>query len=143
MAAGYWAVFWVMNGLDKFLNRSDIGVVFWYGKDRTEQFAEYFSRLHLSPEAIGPTLFLAGIWELLVALPLIGAVIALFACPSEKHAKLLLGWGFVLTGLTLIGFSAFDVIAGDRAELREHGLYLALMFVCCIWVSSNGPRTAD
>ncbi len=137
LATGYWALFWVMNGLDKFLNRSDVGPFNWYGKDRTEQFGGYFERMNLSGEFIDLTLYFAGIWELIVAVPLVVATFVLLFRPSAKLTGRMLTMGFVLTGLTLIGFSVFDVIAGDRAELREHGLYLALMFVCCIWIGLN------
>ncbi|WP_282609555.1 hypothetical protein [Pelagibius sp. Alg239-R121] len=133
VAIGYWAVFWFMNGLDKFLNRSDIGWINWYGKDRSEQFGEYFDRLDLAPGAIDGLLAFTGLWEFLVALPLIAALAAILTRPNAALTQSLMYWGYVLTGLTLIGFSAFDVVAGDRAELREHGLYLALMFVCCLW----------
>ena len=133
VAVGYWAVFWLMNGFDKFLNRTDIGWIHWYGKDRSEQFGEYFSRLELAPGAIDSLLAFTGVWEFVVALPLIGALATLLLRPARRLAQPLIYWGYFLTGLTLIGFSAFDVIAGDRAELREHGLYLALMFVCCLW----------
>ncbi len=133
LAAGYWCVFWIMNGLDKFLNRSDIGLLNWHGKDRSEQFAEYFSRLDITPAAIDPVLYFAGLWELVVAVPLVLAIAAIFVRPLFAKAQSFLFGGYFLTGLTLIAFSAFDVIAGDRAELREHGLYLALLFVCCLW----------
>ncbi len=133
VAVGYWAVFWLMNGLDKFLNRSDLGWINWYGKDRSGQFGEYFSRLDLAPGAIDGLLAFTGIWEFAVALPLITALVLLLLRPASGLTQSLIYWGYVLTGLTLIGFSAFDVVAGDRAELREHGLYLALLFVCCLW----------
>ena len=139
IALGYWAVFWVMNGLDKFLNRSDIGWINWHGKDRSEQFGEYFSRLDLAPGAIDGLLVFTGLWEFLVALPLIAALAALVTRPASELAQSMIYWGYFLTGLTLIGFSAFDVVAGDRAELREHGLYLALMFVCCLWSKQQDP----
>lgn len=133
VAAGYWAVFWLMNGLDKFLNRSDLGWINWYGKDRSEQFGEYFSRLNLAPGAIDGLLVFTGIWEFLVALPLIAALAMRIRRPAAGPAETFVFCGYLLTGVTLIGFSAFDIVVGDRAELREHGLYLALLFVCCLW----------
>ncbi len=129
IAVGYWLVFWLLNGLDKFLNRTDLGLFAWYGKDRTEQFTGYFERLEVPVHFIDPVLYFAGVWELLVAAPLLAAVVLL--CRQGKSAKLdrLVGLGFVLSGITFIAFSAFDVVAGDRAELREHGLYLVVLLV--------------
>ena len=31
--------------------------------------------------------------------------------------------------MTFTGFSAFDVIAGDRLELLEHGIYLSMIIL--------------
>ena len=28
----YWLIFWLMNGLDKFLNRTDMHLFVWHGK---------------------------------------------------------------------------------------------------------------
>ncbi|MCP5081402.1 MAG: hypothetical protein GY948_06855 [Alphaproteobacteria bacterium] len=132
VAIGYWFVFWCMNGLDKFLNRSDLGLFAWYGKDRIPQFTEYFSRMGVPSDYIDPVLHFAGLWELIVCMPFLGGLILAFASPSVPLFKTLLATGFVLSGLTLIAFSGFDVIAGDRAELREHGLYLILLIVSCV-----------
>ncbi len=129
-AVGYWGVFWSFNGLDKYLNRSDFGLFSWYGKDRTEQFTQYFERLGIPLDAIDPVLYLTGIWELLVAAPFFYVIANVLLNTERRNTQALLTIGYVLTTLTFIGFSAFDVVAGDRAELREHGLYLALAFAC-------------
>ncbi|MCV0427301.1 MAG: hypothetical protein K5905_17710 [Roseibium sp.] len=133
VAAGYWAAFWAMNGLDKFLNRSDIGPFNWYGKDRVDQFTTYFLRLEISPDSINSVLCFAGVWELFVAIPLLVAIVAMVWRPGSTTARSTLYWSYFLSGITLIGFSVFDVVAGDRAELREHGLYFALLMACCLW----------
>lgn len=132
-AVGYWGIFWLMNGLDKFLNRTDLGLFSWFGKDRTSQFTEYFNRLGLDLGAIDPVLIFAGLWEVAVAVPLFWATALILRGQSHVRFEKILGWGYVLTAGTLIFFSAFDVVAGDRAELREHGLYLALLFGCAIF----------
>jgi len=141
-AVGYWGVFWVMNGLDKFLNRSDLGLFNWYGKDRTNQFTEYFKRMDVNVDAINPVLFFAGIWELLVAVPLFYAMSLILRGQDSEKSERIMTWGYVLTALTMIAFSGFDVIAGDRAELREHGLYLALLFGCAIFTGLGKTRQA-
>ena len=138
IAVGYWSLFWLLNGLDKFLNRTDLGVFVWYGKDRTAQFTEYFQRLDVPVHFIDPVLYFAGVWEILVAAPLFAALVLL--CRHGQSARLdsAVGWGFVLSGITLIAFSAFDVVAGDRAELREHGLYLVVLLVCYLLTRTAG-----
>lgn len=136
VAIGYWLAFWAMNGLDKFLNRTDLGAFTWYGKDRSAQFSEYFERLGWAPEAIPPLLAWTGAWELAIALPLaMGLGLVITGRWATRRIRLI-DWGFVLSAVTLIGFSVFDVVAGDRAELREHGLYLALLMIC--WLIGTG-----
>ena len=129
IAVGYWMLFWLLNGLDKFLNRTDLGLFAWYGKDRTEQFTGYFERLDVPVHLIDPILYFAGVWEILVAAPLLAALVLLRQRGANARLNRVVGWGFILSGITLIAFSAFDVVAGDRAELREHGLYLVVLLV--------------
>jgi hypothetical protein len=141
-AIGYWGAFWALNGLDKFLNRTDLGLISWYGKDRTNQFTEYFTRLDIPVEAIEPVLFATAIWELAVAAPFFFVIAQVLRGLDNVKTESLLTWGYVLTALTFIGFSGFDVVAGDRAELREHGLYLALLFGCALFTGQAQNQTS-
>ncbi len=138
VAIGYWLAFWLMNGLDKFLNRTDLGAFTWYGKDRAGQFGDYFEKMGISSAMIDPVLTFAGIWEFLVAAPLAAALVIVARGRRGVDFVSLVNLGFVLSAVTMIAFSVFDVVAGDRAELREHGLYLVLILIC--WVmSTHGP----
>lgn len=139
VVAWYRGLFWGLNGLDKFLNKREIGGIVWHGKDRTGQFFDYFTRLDIPQEAIQPVLVGAGVWELAVALPFAAAGVLMLCNRVTRQTDRLLYAGYVLTGMTLIGFSLFDIVAGDRAELREHGLYLALMLICCCWSAQRQP----
>ena len=123
----YWFIFWLMNGLDKFLNRHSLGIFDWWGKDRGEQFSNYFKNIDVSEAFIQPLLIITGIWELGIAALFIWALIK--KQHLLKEATLALNWGFFFSGLTFIIFSFADVIFGDRAELREHGLFLAILWV--------------
>jgi len=67
----YWLLFWLMNGLDKFLHRSDVGIFTWHGKDRSNQFGGYFTNSGLSAEWINTLLYCTGIWELVIVVPLV------------------------------------------------------------------------
>lgn len=139
-AIGYWLVFWAMNGLDKFLNRTDLGLFTWHGKDRTDQFTGYFERMGLDPQWIPGLLTTTGIWELVIAALLALAVVCVLRGPLSAAAARVMNWGFALSVITFVGFSLFDVIVGDRAELREHGLYLILVLVA--WVVAWGAERA-
>lgn len=138
----YWLVFWAFNGLDKFLDKSSIGIFMWYGKDREWQFLTYFTNMQLPLNWVTPLLQLTGIIELLIA-----AIFAMFLIHklfSKKPAKSLTIYniGLEISAVIFIGFSAFDVMSGDRAELLEHGTYVALIGVSYL-VAQVGKATAD
>ncbi len=139
LVALYWSVFWSLNGLDKFLYRTDLGLVTWYGKDRSGQFAGYFTNLRLPAELIDGLLRYVGIWELIVTLPFLAALAAVLRGEFSARYTAFLRSGLLLSAMTFIAFSGFDVIAGDRAELREHGLYLMLVLVSGVVISVVYP----
>lgn len=124
----YWFVFWLMNGLDKFLHGVSVSLAerplfTWFGKDRTEQFTKYFDRLDLPQEGIAPLLSACGAIELAVA------GLFAFALADARRFEAWAGAAFAASALLFIGFSMFDVVAGDRAELLEHGTYVGVVFV--------------
>ncbi|MQY41593.1 hypothetical protein GG681_02990 [Epibacterium sp. SM1969] len=118
----HWGVYWLMNGLDKFLNRTDVGLFVWYGKDRSTQFGDYLENTGTSLSALEPILYFTGIIELLVSIPLFMILAA--AISGKQISQAFLEMSFVLGGVIFVGFSFFDVIFGDRAELWEHGTFL-------------------
>lgn len=132
----YWAAFWIMNGLDKFLKRTALlqdangqPLFTWFGKDRTEQFTTYFDRLSLDTAYIDPLLQSLGVMELLV-----GSVCVLALMAGRKAGPI----GELALKLTLaifIAFSIGDVLIGDRAELLEHGTYMIMVAACYIFVA--------
>ena len=119
-----WFLFWFLNGLDKFMHGVSVaGMFVWHGKDRLQQFTGYFERLQIDPEGIQPLLASCGFIELGVA-----ALFALAIAGPQfyaRHAE----WAFAATVAMFIGFSIWDVVAGDRAELLEHGTYIGVVFV--------------
>lgn len=128
LVIGHWAVYWVMNGLDKFLNRTDLGLFTWHGKDRSEQFGTYLENTGLPQSILDGLLYVTGVIEFLVAIPLILTLIA-----SAKGAGInrkLFEYGFMVSAAIFSGFSFFDVIFGDRAELWEHGTFLIGLLLC-------------
>jgi hypothetical protein len=132
LALGYWCMFWTLNGLDKFLNRTDIGLLTWYGNDRDEKFAMYFDRLGMSDSVVNPVLMFAGVWELAAAAVCLVAMIAFYkgAPMAQKMEKA--NQAIIITAITFIGFCIFDVVVGDRAELLEHSTYIGVVIVSYI-----------
>jgi len=131
----YWAMYWLMNGLDKFLNRTDLGLFAWHGKDRTEQFTNYFSNSALPVKWIDGLLYFVGIWEILIFLCLVKSLVSI-----PRLSRLDYPWfeiGMKLGLITFIGFSFFDVIFGDRAELLEHGTFLILVVLTLHYIRNS------
>lgn len=125
----YWFLFWLMNGMDKFLNGRDLGLFTWVGKDRTAQFNTYFGGADLPTSWISPVLLAVGTWEIVISLFFLVAIIFCFQKNTERRFQYAAVLGFLGGSLTFTGFSAFDVIAGVRLELFEHGIYLGVIIL--------------
>lgn len=131
---GYWFLFWLMNGMDKFMHGASVslggGPLFtWFGKNRSEQFTKYFDRMDLAPEGIAPLLATCGAIELAVA------VLFAVALVSVRRFEQWSGAAFAACALMFLGFSLWDVVAGDRAELLEHGTYMGVVFITAAFVA--------
>jgi hypothetical protein len=142
IALVYWFVFWLLNGLDKFMHGTtvsvgDVSLFTWFGKDRGEQFGKYFDRLGVPPDGIAPLLGLCGVLELGVAVLFVGALV------STRNFAAWAGAAFAACALMFIGFSAWDVIVGDRAELLEHGTYLGVVFITAAFLSLSQFRAQN
>jgi hypothetical protein len=134
IALVYWFLFWLLNGLDKFMHGVTVSLggaplFTWFGKDRAEQFGKYFDRLNLPADGIAPLLGFCGVLELAVA--------ALFAMTliATRQFETWLGPAFAACALMFIGFSIWDVVVGDRAELLEHGTYLGVVFITAAFLA--------
>lgn len=130
----YWFLFWLMNGMDKFMHGASVslggGPLFtWFGKDRTEQFTKYFDRMDLPHDGIAPLLGTCGVLELGVAMLFAVALV------SVRRFEQWSGAAFAACALMFLGFSLWDVVAGDRAELLEHGTYIGVVFMTAAFVA--------
>ena len=51
----YWFAFWLGNGLDKFFNRNDMGLFYWYGKERSDQSGQRPTSRHQDRRGLAPS----------------------------------------------------------------------------------------
>lgn len=121
----YWSVFWLTNGLDKFLNNTNLILFEWFGKDRADQFSGYFTALNIPTELVDQVLLTIGVWELCIAGAFLAAYIYLEMGRLTK-TFVMVRYGFFMTIVIFIIFSGFDVLVGDRFELFEHNAYIAM-----------------
>lgn len=127
----FWALFWLLNGVDKFLCGRNLGLFVWHGKNRMEQFTGYFERLHFPLELIQPLLWLTGIIEIAAAVPFIWCLVkygrgGISLDPAGLTA---MHKALFISLIVFLGFISFDIIVGDRAELLEHSTYLIVIAV--------------
>lgn len=130
----YWMIFWLMNGLDKFMHGATVTVFgqpwfTWFGKDRLEQFGKYFDRLDWDPAGIPALLSFCGVVELFAA------SLFFIALLGPRSAENLLGWALATSAFIFLGFSTWDVVVGDRAELWEHGTYIGVVFMTGVFLA--------
>ncbi len=133
LLALFWGLFWLFNGLDKFMHSSVIGDFMWFGQDRTEQISVYAERMQFPISWIDPILVFTGVWEFLVAAPFI---IFVAYNITNFNSESVNGWlhycfynALCLSAVTFLVFCVFDVIAGARSELLEHTVYFVLIAV--------------
>lgn len=117
----FFTMFWLLNGLDKFLNRHP----FWFGTARDAKFVDYFARIHLPAQMALTTLYSFGVLEILL-----GVSFALSLLIGRRIRPVLGQISFKVSILMFFAYSIGDILFGDRAELLEHGTYLALIIVC-------------
>lgn len=127
IVGAYWAMFWLLNALDKVFARQDLGFVFWYGNHRVEKFTMYFDRLGYGPDGVWPALLFAGLVELAVALMFVWALVKI--AKGTLGAIRLHDRAIAASIVVFFGFGVFDVVVGDRAELLEHSTYVGVLLV--------------
>lgn len=131
----FWFFFWVLNGLDKFFARQEIGILRWWGNHRVEKFTMYFEKLSLDPDYIPATLIFAGIVEFAAAAFFVVAGVRLLqGRPGVAYRTDL---AITASIAVFIGFTVFDVVVGDRAELLEHSTYIGVLLVSFLAVSAE------
>jgi len=129
LLAPAFAAYWFLNELDKFLHSTTLGNVAWYGNDRTEQFERYFSNIGMPNAPLHNILTFAGIVEVAVAIPFLLCGPLLLSLDFDRWNKgaHVMHFGLISSFAVFLGFIVLDVIAGDRAELLEHSIYLAVI----------------
>jgi hypothetical protein len=125
----YWFIFWLFNGLDKYLPGTNLGLFTWGGKDRTNQFAGYLDKIDWSQDAFIYLMFMLFVIEIIIALAFLRAIVTILRL--KDYGKYLphetMKLPILLSILCFTGFSLWDVIVGDRAELWEHGTYIVAL----------------
>jgi hypothetical protein len=128
----FWALFWTLNGLDKFFNgngavvqmpsglKVDMG---WFGVTRNQKFIDYFAKLYLPKWMALSFLYTFAVFEIVVGLMFL--IILLYRKMPAVYRRLV----FKCSMLVFLAFSVGDILFGDRQELWEHGTFMILTLV--------------
>jgi hypothetical protein len=123
---GFWAMFWTLNGLDKFFNGTtspDGTPMGWFGVTRDAKMIGYFGRLYLPEEMAIACLYSLAVVEVIIGLTFCWLLV------SKRTPKVVHRMAFKASMLVFLFFSTGDILFGDRAELWEHGTFMILALV--------------
>lgn len=153
LLSGYWFVFWVLNGLDKFFNGSmtpmtgdglgkgvlldsngdRAGTLYgfevqgWFGSNRNSKTISFLERIGI-PESVSlPLLYSVGILE--VILGLLFLVSLLWWITGREHHSALTALAYKSSIALFMGFCMVDILIGERIELWEHNTFLLVLLV--------------
>ena len=122
----FWALFWTLNGLDKFFNGKVVQTAAgpkefgWFGVTRDQKFIDYFAKLYLPKWTALSFLYTFALLEILVGLMFL--TILLYRKMPAVYRRLV----FKLSMFIFLVFSVGDIFFGDRQELWEHGTFMVL-----------------
>ena len=122
----FWALFWGLNVVDKFIGGSGF---LWVGKDRLAQMVKFFSSIGIENTKLSLVVLLfITLIEIAALVFILGALIGKFK-QEHKTAKRMYFWGTFMGLVVFSFFSIGDQIFGDRFELLEHSLYWMVIVV--------------
>jgi hypothetical protein len=125
----FWAMFWVLNGLDKFFNGKAVKDETWgsyhkgwFGVNRDEKFIHYFDRLSLPEELALGSLYTFAVLEVLLGMAFLSLLFQ--GTPKVIHRTC-----FKSSLILFTCFMTGDILFGDRTELWEHGTFMILVII--------------
>jgi hypothetical protein len=125
----FWALFWMLNGLDKFFNGTIVQTASgpkefgWFGVTRDQKFTDYFAKLYLPKWTALSFLYIFAVLEIVVGLTFL--LILFWRKMPVVYRRL----AFKLGMFIFLVFSVGDILFGDRQELWEHGTFMVLTLV--------------
>ncbi len=119
----HWFVFWLLNGLDKFLNTDNFFGVDFKNKLKGPQDADgLLANLGLGDGWAAPIAVIVGIVELVLALLFLAALVNLLQRRAESSDAL--SACLTLSVLFFAILSAGAVLFGDRAAMEQHAIFI-------------------
>ncbi len=127
LAVAYWVIFWLMNGVEEFLIRQDLGTFARYDQSRTEQLVAFVMRADLPVAWLDLLLVGMGAIQLVIALPLL--LVLTHSLKGRWMKRKFFEMSFFLGGVMFVGFSGLDIILGESAGLWGSGVFLIVFLL--------------
>jgi hypothetical protein len=127
----YWAIFWLLNGLDKFFNSK-----YFFGVEWTDEFVESFETINISSDLAIASLNVVGILEIVL-----GLVFA-YALINVAGKANIIRFGLIGTLMLFTLFTTGDILFGAGDEKLEHAMYILLAIVSLEFFVLRGNKSA-
>ncbi len=141
----FWALFWGLNGGDKFFEFFTMHPTGSYGVNRDMQIIDYFQRLYLPQELALIALYSTGAFELLLCLTF-SSLFVWSVLPEQTREykpglfadRTIHRLAFKGSILIFMIFSVSDILFGERMELWLHGTFIILcLYTYDVWYRSD------
>jgi hypothetical protein len=116
----FFAMFWLLNGFDKFLNHYS----FWFGAVRAAKVTDYFAHIHVPVQIALITIYGMGFLEILLGMCFISSLLC-----SRPLRLLLSQISLKASILMFCAYSVGDILFADRADMLEHGIYVTPIII--------------
>lgn len=163
LVLSFWALFWALNGADEFFNGSSApnlavtsGVALdaasgapafkvhplqpigWYGVSNAARFVAWFDQLGLPAGAALAVLYLLSAAQLAVAALFVWLVVRAVRREPPAASRRPHHAAFLASAALFVLLCVLDILFGERAELWQHGTYLALVLLSYeLWLSAD------
>lgn len=122
----FWMFFWLLNVIDKFVSEPTF---LWVGKDRAQQFADYFASVGVTNLGVVFVFLLVVTLLELVAFVLAAVSLTDLIRKDSESARSHFLATTLLGLLIFLFFTIGDQAFGDRFELMEHTIYFTAILV--------------
>ncbi|MBV9706291.1 MAG: hypothetical protein JO125_02645 [Chloroflexi bacterium] len=116
----FFAIFWLLNGFDKFLDRYP----FWFGAVHGVSLTDYFAHIHMPAQIALIILYSMGFLEMLLGMCFISSLLI------SRSLRLLLSQISLKASILMFClYSIGDILFADRADMLEHGIYVTPIII--------------
>ncbi len=118
----HWFFFWLLNGLDKFLNTDNFFGVDFKNKLKGPDSNGLLSNLGLSNAWAAPIAVIVGIIELVLAILFLSALVQLIRRHSGSVEQISACITLSVLFFAVLSFGA--ILFGDRPAMEQHGVFI-------------------